>query len=60
MNSLFSVGSPYGMSSVSAMANMLSSLGNPMNMGSMFPPAAAGGVGFNAAQFLQQSKSKCI
>lgn len=49
------VGSPYGMSSVAAMASMLSSLGGPMS--SMFPPSGPGGTGFNAAQFLQQSKS---
>lgn len=55
---VFAVGSPYGMGSVAAMANMLSTLGGPMNMGSMFPPQPAGGAGFNAAQFLQQSKSK--
>ncbi|KAJ8979809.1 hypothetical protein NQ317_001299 [Molorchus minor] len=48
------MGSPYSMGSVAAMASMLSSLGGPMNMGSMFPPQAPGGAGFNAAQFLQQ------
>ncbi|KAJ8932613.1 hypothetical protein NQ314_014543 [Rhamnusium bicolor] len=41
-------------SNVAAMASMLSSLGGPMNMGSMFPPQPTGGAGFNAAQFLQQ------
>ncbi|XP_074041916.1 protein strawberry notch isoform X2 [Leptinotarsa decemlineata] len=48
------MGSPYGMGSVAAMASMLSSLGGPMNMGSMFSPQPAAGAGFNAAQFLQQ------
>lgn len=59
------VGSPYGMSSVAAMASMLSSLGGggPMNMGAMFGQGPGGGAagaagGFSAAQFLQQSKSK--
>ncbi|KAJ8954252.1 hypothetical protein NQ318_005848 [Aromia moschata] len=52
------MGSPYSMGSMAAMANMLSGLGGPMNMGSMFPPQAPGGAGFNAAQFLQQSKSR--
>ncbi|KAK9886438.1 hypothetical protein WA026_016716 [Henosepilachna vigintioctopunctata] len=54
--------SPYGMSSMAAMASMLSGLGAPMNMGQMFPMGAGGGpppgsAAFNAAQFLQQSKS---
>lgn len=50
------VGSPYGMSSVAAMASMLNSLGSPMNVSSLFPPQPSGGAaaGFNAAQFLQQ------
>lgn len=52
------VGSPYSVGSVAAMASMLSSLGGPMNMGSMFPPSGPGG--FNAAQFLQQSKSNSL
>ncbi|XP_028133407.2 protein strawberry notch isoform X2 [Diabrotica virgifera virgifera] len=54
------MGSPYGMSSVAAMASMLNSLGSPINVSSLFPPQASGtgaGPGFNAAQFLQQSKS---
>lgn len=50
---IFTVAS-YGMNSVAAMANMLSSLVGPMNMGGLFTPS---GTGFNAAQFLQQSKS---
>ncbi|XP_063926322.1 protein strawberry notch isoform X2 [Zophobas morio] len=52
------MGSPYSMGSVAAMASMLSSLGGPMNMGSMFPPSGPGG--FNAAQFLQQMEMAAL
>ncbi|XP_049824362.1 protein strawberry notch isoform X2 [Aethina tumida] len=60
-NPAATMGSPYGMSSVAAMASMLSSLGGggPMNMGAMFGQGPGGGAagaagGFSAAQFLQQ------
>ncbi|KAF5281855.1 hypothetical protein FQR65_LT14499 [Abscondita terminalis] len=50
-NSVGASAAPYGgMSSMAAMASMLSSLGGPLNMGNMFPSSA----GFNAAQLLQQ------
>ncbi|KAK9727917.1 C-terminal domain on Strawberry notch [Popillia japonica] len=47
----------YGMNSVAAMANMLSSLVGPMNMGGLFTPS---GTGFNAAQFLQQMEMAAL
>jgi hypothetical protein len=46
------------MGSMAAMASMLSSLGGPMNVGSMFPPSGPGG--FNAAQFLQQMEMAAL
>nr|XP_022905904.1 protein strawberry notch isoform X2 [Onthophagus taurus] len=61
--SMGNMGPSYGgMNSVTAMANMLSSLVGPMNMSGLFPPNSGGGGGgggagggtFNAAQFLQQ------
>ncbi|RZC32135.1 protein strawberry notch [Asbolus verrucosus] len=52
------MGSPYSMGSMAAMASMLSSLGGPMNVGSMFPPSGPGG--FNAAQFLQQMEMAAL